>query len=43
MTDCAILEASAELLVLTDDFRLSNILMRLGRDTLNINHIRPLV
>jgi hypothetical protein len=40
ITDCAILQASEGVLVLTDDFRLSNVLSSLGRDVININHIR---
>jgi hypothetical protein len=42
ITDCAIIEASQDVLVMTDDARLSNILAHVGRDALNINHIRPL-
>lgn len=41
VTDCAIIEASQDVLVLTDDARLSNMLAHFGRDALNINHIRP--
>jgi hypothetical protein len=41
LTDCSIVAAGRDALVFTDDFRLSNILPRLGRDAININHIRP--
>jgi hypothetical protein len=40
LADCTIIEASNDMLVLTDDFRLSNILPYIGRDALN--HIRTL-
>jgi hypothetical protein len=40
LTDCVTMIASNNLLVLTDDFELSNRLASLGRDALNINHIR---
>jgi hypothetical protein len=40
LTDCATMLASSDALVVTDDFRLSNVLSCLGRDVLNINHIR---
>jgi hypothetical protein len=42
LTDCVTADVSNEILVITDDFRLSNILSHLGRDTININHIRML-
>jgi hypothetical protein len=42
LTDCVTVAATNETLVITDDFRLSNILAGLGRDAININHIRPL-
>jgi hypothetical protein len=40
LTDCATMLAASDALVVTDDFRLSNVLSSLGRDVLNINHIR---
>jgi hypothetical protein len=40
LTDCVTVACADERLVLTDDFRLSNTLSSLGRDSLNINHIR---
>jgi hypothetical protein len=43
LTDCVTLSSSDDVLVLTDDFELSNRLTSLGRDALNINHIRNLV
>jgi hypothetical protein len=42
LTDCATMLATQETLVVTDDFRLSGSLSHLGRDVLNINHIRTL-
>ena len=42
LTDCVTIAATNEILVITDDFRLSNILTHLGRDAININHIRTL-
>lgn len=42
VTDCTIVVASRDALVVTDDLRLSNILTHLGRDAININHIRAL-
>lgn len=42
LTDCVTVASSDEVLVVTDDFRLSNILSSLGRDAININHIRNL-
>jgi hypothetical protein len=42
LTDCTIVAASHDALVVTDDLRLSNILPSLGRDAININHIRTL-
>ncbi len=41
LTDTAILEAATRpYLVFTDDFPLSNLLQSLGRDVLNLNHLR---
>lgn len=40
LTDCATIAASEQALVLTDDFPLANILAHLGRDAVNINHLR---
>jgi hypothetical protein len=42
LTDCITIAAAKDILVITDDFPLSNILGSLGHDALNINHIRPL-
>ena len=42
LTDCVSIAASDKILVITDDFRLSNVLSHLGRDAININHIRTL-
>ena len=42
LTDCTIIEASPNALVVTDDLRLSSILPSLGRDAININHIRTI-
>lgn len=42
LTDCVTVSLSRDLLVITDDYRLSNILSAAGRDALNINHIRDL-
>ena len=42
LTDCVTIAAADEILVITDDLRLSNILSHLGRDAININHIRTL-
>ena len=42
LTDCITIAASENVLVITDDFPLSNILSHLGRDAININHIRTL-
>ena len=44
LTDCATAVAAAEAgaLIITDDFRFSNVLSRLGMDAININHIRTL-
>lgn len=42
LTDCVTIAAADEILVITDDFPLSNILSHLGRDAININHIRTL-
>jgi hypothetical protein len=43
LTDCVTMNSAEEVLVLTDDFVLSNRLADIGRDALNINHIRQLV
>jgi hypothetical protein len=40
LTDCVTAMAARDVLVVTDDFRLSNILAGLGCDAININHIR---
>lgn len=40
LTDSAIIEASAGILVVTDDLPLSLALSKLGRDVINLNHIR---
>jgi hypothetical protein len=40
LTDCVTIAAANEVLVLTDDFHLSNVLTNLGHDAININHIR---
>lgn len=40
LADCVTMSAADEVLVLTDDFELSNRLASIGRDVLNINHIR---
>jgi hypothetical protein len=40
LTDCVTMSLSDEVLVLTDDFELSNRLAGIDRDALNINHIR---
>jgi hypothetical protein len=40
LTDCVTILAALEALVITDDFRLSGSLSNLGRDVININHIR---
>jgi hypothetical protein len=40
LADCATLMCPSDRLVLTDDFPLSNRLSHIGRDVLNINHIR---
>jgi len=42
LTDCTIVAASQNALVITDDVRLSSILPSLCRDAININHIRTL-
>jgi hypothetical protein len=41
-TDCTIVLASQDVLVITGDFRLSSILTHLGRDAININHLRQI-
>lgn len=43
LTDCVTVSSADEVLVLTDDFELSNRISHLGRDALNINHIRNLI
>jgi hypothetical protein len=40
VTDCTILAAGHEALVITDDLRLWGMLSALGHDAININHIR---
>jgi len=40
LADCMTITATEGVLVLTDDFRLANILSHLGRDAVNINHLR---
>lgn len=40
LTDCVTISLAEEVLVLTDDFELSNRIASLNRDALNINHIR---
>jgi len=44
LTDCAtaVTAAEEEVMIITDDLRLSNILSHLGMDAININHIRTL-
>lgn len=42
LTDCVTIACAADVLVITDDLTLSNILSHLGRDAININHIRTL-
>jgi hypothetical protein len=42
LTDVATILSTNDLLVITDDFRLSNRLLNAGRDAVNINHIRML-
>ena len=42
LTDCVTIAAADEVLVITDDVRLSNILSHLSRDAININHVRML-
>lgn len=41
LTDCTTIAAADNLLVITDDFRLSNVLRYLGHDAINLNHLRP--
>jgi len=43
LTDCVTASAARDVLVVTDDFRLSNVLSGLGYDAININHIRSQV
>lgn len=40
LADCMTIAAAEDVLVLTDDFRLANVLSHLGRDAVNINHLR---
>jgi hypothetical protein len=42
LTDCVTVAAASEVLIITDDFPLYSILCHLGRDVININHIRSL-
>jgi hypothetical protein len=42
LTDCVTIASTADILVITDDLTLSSILTHLGRDAININHIRTL-
>jgi hypothetical protein len=42
LTDCVTMLSSLDTLVITDDFRLSNTLASMGREVVNINHIRTL-
>ena len=42
LTDCVIAESASEYLVITDDLRFASHLTRVGRDSLNFNHIRTL-
>jgi hypothetical protein len=42
LTDCVTISCSADVLVVTDDYRLSNMLSHLGRDSINIDYIRAL-
>jgi rRNA-processing protein FCF1 len=42
LTDCVTISLAHDVLVMTDDLRLANELSRLGRDAININHIRTL-
>jgi hypothetical protein len=42
ITDCTIAAASEDALVITDDAKLVSVLSHLGRDAININHIRIL-
>jgi hypothetical protein len=42
LTDCTIIAASQDALVITDDFRLAGTLVQSGRDAININHLRTL-
>jgi hypothetical protein len=42
LSDSITAQSAIEALVVTDDFRLSNKLSSLGRDVVNINHIRTL-
>jgi hypothetical protein len=39
LTDCVTIAAADDILVITDDFPLFNILTHLGHDAININHI----
>jgi hypothetical protein len=40
LADCMTITAAEDVLVITDDFRLARILTHLGRDAININHLR---
>jgi hypothetical protein len=40
LTDCATIASSDEALVVTDDFELEGRITSMGRDAININHIR---
>jgi hypothetical protein len=42
LADCVTASLAQDVLVLTDDFRLSSLLASMGRDAININHIRTL-
>jgi len=42
LTDCVTIACATDILVITDDLTLSSILSHLGRDNININHIRTL-
>jgi hypothetical protein len=42
LTDSATAQIEPHPLIITDDFELSNRLASMGRDVLNINHIRPM-
>ena len=42
LTDCVTIACTTDILVITDDLTLSSILSHLGRDAINIDHIRTL-